>query len=400
MIQIKPEIQYQSSCPYCGSVLIPGKVLWQGIHICVVSNCHHCHAEIIEDLKVGHAMYMPYQVDLRKNALFGDDESKYWFGMPLLKSLQNPRTDLDIEFKIVKFRESKKAIILNCIDFLYGHALLKLLNAESHLKNNSDFGLVLLIPTFLYWMIPKGVAEVWTVNIPLSKAQYYYPILDEKIKMECERFDSIYISVAHSHPKDFNITNFTEIDKHDFNREDFRITFIWREDRLWCRNMFWVRFAHRINFIWPLFLWQNLTVLHLFSLLRLTFPKAIFTVAGLGMATRFPSWIDDQRVNCFDEDKERQVCKIYSESRLVIGVHGSNMLLPSAHAGMTIVLMPVDRWGNFAQDVLYQEHNNRLSSYRYRYLPLNISVKLLACIASLQINGYPYFKKQMMYEPP
>lgn len=400
MIQIKPEVQHQSNCPYCGVVLIPKKVLWQGIHICVVANCHHCHAEVIEDLKVGHALYVPYQVDLRKNVLFGDDKPKCWLGMPLLKSLQNPKTDSDIEFKVEKFQEYKNVIILNCIDFLYGHALLKLLNAERHLKNNSGFGLVLLIPTFLYWMIPKGVAEVWTVNIPLSKAQNYFPRLDHLIQKESERFFEIYVSRAHSQPKDFNITNFTGIDKHDFKREDFRITFIWREDRLWWSHNFSLRVARKLNYMKPLLYWQNYKICKLFSFLRNKIQNAKFTIAGLGTFTKFPKWIDDLRINQFNEDLEREACRIYAESRLVIGVHGSNMLLPSAHAGMTLDLMPYDRWSNFAQDVSYQECDNRLSSYRYRYLPLNINTGLLAFISSLQINGYSYFKKQMMCELP
>lgn len=400
MIQIKPEVQHQSNCPYCGVVLIPKKVLWQGIHICVVANCHHCHAEVIEDLKVGHALYVSYQVDLRKNVLFGDDKPKCWLGMPLLKSLQNPKTDSDIEFKVEIFQEYKNVIILNCIDFLYGHALLKLLNAERHLKNNSDFGLVLLIPTFLYWMIPKGVAEVWTVNIPLSKAQNYFPRLDHLIQKESERFFEIYVSRAHSHPKDFNITNFTGIDKHDFKREDFRITFIWREDRLWWSHNFSLRVARKLNYMKPLLYWQNYKICKLFSFLRNKIQNAKFTIAGLGTFTKFPKWIDDLRINQFNEDLEREACRIYAESRLVIGVHGSNMLLPSAHAGMTLDLMPYDRWSNFAQDVSYEECDNRLSSYRYRYLPLNINTGLLAFISSLQINGYSYFKKQMMCELP
>lgn len=66
MIQIKPEIQQKLNCPYCKAVLMPEKILWQGIHICVVASCNLCHTEIIEDLKVGHALYMPYQVDLKK----------------------------------------------------------------------------------------------------------------------------------------------------------------------------------------------------------------------------------------------------------------------------------------------------------------------------------------------
>lgn len=398
MIQIKPEIQHRSNCPYCGEVLTPKKVLWQGIHICVISNCPHCHAEIIEDLKVGHALYMPYQVDLRKNALFGDDKPKCWFGVPLLKSLQSPKTDSDIEFKAEKFREVKKVIILNCIDYLYGHCLLKLLNAESHIKNNPAFGLIIIVPIFLRWMVPQGVAEVWTVNIPLSKAQNYFPCLDQLIQEESERFIEIYVSRAHSHPKDFNITNFTGIDKHDFKRKDFRITFIWREDRPWCNHDFSLRVARKLNYMKPLLCWQNYKICKLFSFLRKKISEAKFTVAGLGTSTRFPKWIDDQRIGQFNENLERETCKIYAESRLVIGVHGSNMLLPSGHAGMTIDLMPHDRWGNFTQDILYQERDNRMSSFKYRYVPLNTDVKLINKIATIQICEYSYYKKQMLNE--
>ncbi len=397
MIQVKPEIHHHSNCPYCNVGLKAIDVIWQGIHVCVVSNCSACSAEFTEDLKVGQAIYTPYQVDLKKNILFGDDESKHWFGIPLLKSLQNPRSE-NVEFKVEKFREFKKVIILNCIDYLYGHCLLKLLNAESHIKNNPEFGLIIIVPIFLRWMVPQGVAEVWTVNIPLSKAQNYYPVLDNRIKLECERFDSVYVSSAHSHPKNFDITNFTGVNKHDFNRENFRITFIWREDRPWWNHNFSLRVVRKLNYMKPLIYWQNYKICRLFSLLREKIPKAKFTVAGLGTLTRFPKWIDDRRIGHFNENLERETCNIYAESRLIIGVHGSNMLLPSGHAGMTIDLMPHDRWGNFAQDVLYQESDNRLSSFKYRYLPLNTNVRLISKIAITQIHNYSCYRKQMLNE--
>ena len=143
---------------------------------------------------------------------------------------------------------------------------------------------------------------------------------------------------------------------------------------------------------------QNRNVRRLFLALRRAFPQAVFSVAGLGRGTRFPSWIDDRRVDRFSEDGERQTCKIYSESRLVIGVHGSNMLLPTAHGGMAIDLMPLDRWGNFAQDILYPMEDLRLSAYRFRCLPSSIDVKLLAHIAEQQLRYHSYFKRQMTNE--
>jgi len=246
-------------------------------------------------------------------------------------------------------------------------------------------------------MVPEGVAEIWTVNIPLFAASRYYPELDRRIRQECERFDSIYLSSALSHPRDFDISLFTGIAKHDFSKERFRITFVWREDRPWWRAPMGytipLRLLGRLGLMGPVLQWQNRKIRFLFSRLRRDFPDVRYTVAGLGTRTRFPAWIDDQRVERYTGQAERGMCQVYADSRLVIGVHGSNMLLPSAHAGMTLDLMPDGRWGNFAQDVLYQQgerfaNDQRITSWRYRYLPMNQSVRVLNIIASSMLAGF------------
>lgn len=396
MIQIKPHIAYEKCCPHCGHKLSAAHVLWQGIHVCAVSRCTNCGAAITGDLEVGQALYTPYQIDVEKGELFGDAGQRYWFGTPLLNSLQSPNHDPDISLAIEKFSKHAKVIILNCIDFLYGHSLLKLLNAEAHLNSNPDCGLVVIVPRYLRWLVPQGVAEVWVVDIPLAKARNYYPLLDQLIKAECERFDEIYLSRAYSHPAAFDITRFTGINRHDFASERFRVTFIWREDRPWFERRIWIRIGRRLSVVKSLLLaWQNFKVRKLFAALRDKFPTAQFTVAGLGVATRFPSWVDDRRVAAFDDETERQLCRVYGESRLVIGVHGSSMLLPSAHAGMTIDLMPDDRWPNMAQDLLYQEADSRMAAYRYRYLPIGITLRTLAAIAGKQMEYFETFKTQM-----
>lgn len=140
---------------------------------------------------------------------------------------------------------------------------------------------------------------------------------------------------------------------------------------------------------------QNRNIVNLFSQLKEKFPSVQYTVAGFGTTTSFPSWIDDQRVNTLSIDVEKRLCRIYSESRIVIGVHGSNMLLPSGHAGMTIDLMPKERWGNFAQDIIFQEENHRMSSFRYRFLPISTPIGVLVHSIATQIVGLEYFKKQM-----
>jgi hypothetical protein len=399
MISIKPFIDCSSNCPYCQNKLNPQSLIWSGMHVCVKSKCSVCSSETIGDLPISHAINYPYVIDIKNDRFFrnksvlGNKTTDNWLGKNLLKSLQNPNTQkIDIQKEI--FKDSKRIIVLNCIDHLYGHSLLKLLNVDSHLQNNPDFGVVVIVQKFLRWMVPEGVAEVWTVDIPLRLGQSYYPGVNEFISGEIDRFDEVYVSKAYSHPANFDITNYTKTPIHDFNAEEFRITFIWREDRLWV-NYFFFQVLKRLGLISICLLVQNWKVRRLLTAIKKKVPSAIFSVAGLGKKLSFPDWVEDLRVEKFDEISERATCKIYSQSRLIIGLHGSNMLLPSAHAGMTIDLMPDDRLGNICQDILYQKADPRLATFSYRFPPASMKIKQLATLATSMIDYYAVFSIHM-----
>jgi len=395
MIQIQPIIDASFVCPECNTSLLPDRLLWQGIHVCACSKCLNCGATIIDDFPVGHALFSRFSVNLQKEVLYGGALSRDWFGVPFLKSLIYPKYDVEISFKVEKFNCADNIVILNCIDYLYGHALLKLFNAEQYLTNRS-VGLVIILPTFLRWLAPIGTAEIWTIDLPLKNSRNYYPSIDRRIKKECERFRDVYLSKGHPHPKDVDITKYVKIPKHNFLNKEFRITFVWREDRPWMTGGDSLKILEKLNKIWLLTYWQNMKVRLLFKKLRKRIPDATYTVAGLGKASRFPGWIDDQRTDRFTNKIEQDLCQVYSESRMVIGVHGSNMLLPSALAGMTIDLMPVNRWGNFAQDIVFEKQDIRVSAFRYRFVPMNMKRKTIVAIIQKMINGYDYFKKQMI----
>ncbi len=366
----------------------PKNILWQGLHVCVESYaCNDCGAEIIEDLRVGHAVNYPYQIDLNKAQIFGEKTATKWLGLPLFNSLISPN-NRDIKISKEVFKASERVIIINCIDFLYGHCLLKLLNAQKYLEKFPEYGLIVIVPKLIRWMVPQGIAEVWTVDISLKDAYDYYPSFHQFVCIEAERFSEVYVSRAHSHPSQFDISKFTGVAKHNFDQEELQITFIWREDRIWS-SLLTQRILSKLKMSQIALMLQNWRVERLFKQIRSAIPSARFVVAGLGTKTQFPKWIEDYRVDSFNEKAEREVCEIYSASRLVIGIHGSNMLCPSGHAGMTIDLMPRDRWGNIAQDILYQEADPRLASFRYRYLPLGIKIADLAYIASSMLMKQP-----------
>jgi hypothetical protein len=381
MIEIKPNIQHQSNCPYDGATLKPVQVVWVGMEICVKTKCDSCQTEFIEALKVGHSVRRPYQVDLvKKNYFCQNDGVKKWLVKPLIKALQNPQPE-PVNISKEVFKKCKQVVVLNCIDSVYGHCLLKLLNAQRHLDYNPDYGLVVIVQQFKRAMVPDGVAEIWTVDIPLSKGQYYYPNFSQFVCEEFKRFDQIYVSKAHSHPSQFDITRFSRVSKHSFEEEELKITYIWREDRLWCRMLLF-RVLRKLKLLNLALLLQNWKVRMLFKKLLSKIPSAQFAVAGLGKTTKFPAWIEEHRVDNFEDNTDKELNQLYSQSRLVIGIHGSNLLKPSAHAGMTISLTPEGRWGNFATDILYQEADPRLAAFRYRYVPIETSITEIVRMAS------------------
>lgn len=397
-IQIQPNIQIDSTCPYCHQSLKSDGLLWYGMHTCLKTHCHDCDTNFLEGL-VDFAINFPYKIDLTKGICLGGKQGngRTWLSEPLLYSLQHPESK-KIEISREVFKSSSQVILLNCIDFLYGHCLLKLLNASRHLAQDSEYGLVVIVQPFLRWLVPDGVAEIWTVNIPLRQGSAYYPAFEQFVREQIQRFDRVLLSEAYLHPSQFDITQFTRIPRHDLNQPDYRITFIWREDRTWF-NLILTRLFRKLKLPLLTLRFQNWRIRQLFNLLRSEIPDAKFTVAGLGTATHFPGWIEDCRVARFDEITERETCKVYAESRLVIGVHGSNMLLPSAHAGMTIDLMPdgkEGRWGNFAEDILYQEPDSRLAAYRYRYISFETGIKELGSIAHSMLQNYSSFYSRMV----
>ncbi len=394
MIKIKPSIEVNLNCPICQKRLLAQKLLWQGIHICAETHCNNCEKDFISDLPVGHGVHASFHVAKDTYELFGD-RAREWFGVPFQKFLCEP-SPRPVELIIEKKREIlDDVVILNCIDYLYGHSLLKLLNASRHIKSKQN--LVVMVPAFLKWCVPEDVSEIWIVNISLKNSQKYYPDLEKKIKSEIERFNTVYVSKALAHPKDFDVLDYTKVSKvNKLLDEKRQVLFVWREDRLWNNGNIPYRVARRLKIKTPFFWLQRNKIVNLFRQIKKGYKDVEFVVAGLGKSGNFPEWISDQRVEKFDEANERELCKIYAQTDVAIGVHGSNMLLPSGHANMAIDIMPVGRWGNLAQDVLYQEDDCRMASYRYRYIPIEISVKTIAHITVSMMAGFKYYQQVML----
>jgi hypothetical protein len=133
--------------------------------------------------------------------------------------------------------------------------------------------------------------------------------------------------------------------------------------------------------------------------LRRDLPALDFAVAGLAGAEGLgdlPAWVRDMRRARLDEDAERVWCERYAASHLVVGVHGSNMLLPSAHAGGVVELIGPERWGNFTQDVLFRGVADcRETLFRYRFIDELTPPSTLARLLSMILKGRDDFRRLM-----
>lgn len=425
MIPLHPLPDSYHDCPYCQVALKARGWYVPGMRNLADLSCERCGREFYGDLTAGQALYTPLLLEKETGQVF-DPYDVHWFAEWLRKSYST-RTDSPLPFTAQECKPlGKQAVLLNCLDTLYGHSLLKLLNAQYYLDQRPDLDLIIMIPRFLEWMVPEGAAEVWIVDLPLRHGTEWNDWLARKIHQRIERRDTCHLGIAfsHPHPDDYSIERFTGVRPFPIDEWESRlekqatVTFIWREDRLWDESAATTKsdlFAsarlnalkQRVTNNAASLREQRRRVLSLANALREKWPTLDFAVVGLGVSSKFPAWMSDLRVEKVDAATERAWCERYASSHVVIGIHGSNMLLPSAHAGAVIELMPSERWGNFLQDILYPSYDCRETLFRCRIVPASVTPWALAQLLdsmlrhhdNLQLTmGSEFCRHQASYE--
>ncbi len=406
MIQIKPNIDYRTMCPKCNSVNVKlGHIIFQGPHICAEFQCMECKNTYLQNLPVGQGILKTLTVRKSDSKFFGQYKDIAWFADPIINVYLNPKLD-NVKLDVIKNNNSevKKVIILNTLDNCYGHSLLHFLNLQNIINKKKDFRVIVIIQPFLKWLLPKeGIDEVWVAHVSFDMMRHYYKDLNDKIQTEFQRFDEVYFSSAHLCPTNIDIEKFTKIKPYNFDQKSKkpRITFVWREDvnRFWIKS-YWIYGVLRKMKIAKILLplhYLRVLIFLLFLHNKIKGKGYQISLAGLGNFGWFPAFVDDKRITSFDKQTEIDTCTIYAQSELVIGVHGSSMILPSAHAGMTINIMPLKRWGNFIEDILYSENEDRLASFQKRVIPMNTTIFETCDITTNMLFGRSYFIKKFLY---
>ncbi|HEY0172100.1 MAG TPA: hypothetical protein VGB98_13840 [Pyrinomonadaceae bacterium] len=408
---LHPAADADRECPYCRA-----RLSVKGWHVPGMRNladmlCENCGREFYGDLAAGQALYTPMLLEKATGAVH-DPHGVGWFAGWLRESYAR-RADEPVAFDVREHRPvTRPVVLLNCLDTLYGHSLLKLLNAQYYLDRRDDVDLVIMIPSMLDWMVPDGAAQVWSVGLPLRRGTEWNEWLAREIRRRVETFGRAGLGHALSHPRpdEFDIERFTRVKPFPLGEWDARlgrptVTFIWRDDRPWraptnespptrreqLRRLIAPQSRSRVG--------QAGLVSELAGALRRDQPALDFAVVGLkedGAGGGLPVWVADLRRPSLDDAAERAWCGRYAASHLVVGVHGSNMLLPSAHAGGVIELIGPGRWGNFTQDILFRDARDcRETLFRYRFVDEFTPPSALARLANMVLRGRGEFRRLM-----
>lgn len=404
LVPVKPLLFTGSGCPYCGSSDVEGLgTVWPGIHVMGEYRCRSCHAVFLRDLPVGFAVDFPMAIGRSDGRLFNPQNGDPWIHQPLLEGFNAPSAaPVPIE-RIVR-RTSDRIIILNTLDFLYGHVLLKLFNASHYLKAHPELGLVIILPRMYAWLIPEGVAEVWLVDQKLSSAHGWHTQIDAFVQEQLPRYREVYLGKGYAHPEvsSIDISTYSRITPFplaEFTERAPHFTFVARTDRLWFNgpvDKFLCRAFRKLGLGKSIGAWfvrkQTTLINRSMRCIKRSIPNASFTIVGLGRKQGADALAEDLRTTHMNADMETSWCRAYAKSHAVIGVHGSNMLLPTAHAAGLIEILPDERFRNIVQDV-YVRWPDRMQLFLYRFVDEYATPQTIARHAISLIHDFPTFHR-------
>ena len=401
MIRLHPTPDAVFDCPICKVRLQPRGWLMPGMRVLADLTCLQCGRRFYGDMPTGQGLLQPALTDQADGTVYSDFQT--WFADELRDGYAH-RVAEPLEISVEALRPLRNPAVLNCLDSFYGHCLEKLLNLQHYIDEGVD--VLVIVPTFLRWLVPDGAAEIWSVNIPLRQGNQWNDAFAAQIAARLAELDGCALAVAfpEPHPGDYQIERFTRVTPFPLDQWTARppaVTLIWREDRLWADipRQRWrrgvLKVGRRLGVIPSALAEQTIRLCHLIEALT----DVDLAVVGLGSPGGLPPHVNDLRTKNISETIERQWCERYAASHVVVGIHGSNMLLPSALAGAVVELLPPDRFGNLGQDIIYNgEPTGRDLLYRCRFLPLSASpsevAEMIKSVIRFTAYGMLHFQRE------
>lgn len=280
------------------------------------------------DLPLGNHVYHPQlwnrqtgEVVSNTNFLWTDIREEF-------KQVYDQAEDWNIIIK----KPVKRAFILNCLDFVYGHCLSRLLNYTiDHTLRFSGLDCILMIPAQLAHLAPVECAEVWIYKGPLKHLRFRNLWLENNFAELYARMDALYLSPCPLHDSEHIDPKLHGLKPATIDSPS--IVFSYRENRCWGGNIYNQRgrlekLGKLLSTLWP--------------------REQLFLV---GVANKSVGWKWDHwnslLVNKPTIDDEQALIAKLSDAVVTIGCQGSNMLLPCLLSWSTVRLLHLDRLSHF-----------------------------------------------------
>ncbi|MDV3310120.1 MAG: hypothetical protein LOY03_15030 [Cyclobacteriaceae bacterium] len=406
LIPLKPYGGSDVVCAVCGhEQLSQGELFFQGIHTVARHTCSQCGQPFYTTIPVAHDLLFPATFGEQGTHLSCDPTVVGWMIGPLLESLFKG-TSITVPITKKGTASAQEIIILNCLESIFGHAFAKLWNAVVLTKKYPGLHLIVFVPRTLAWLVPDDVPEVWIFDAPLKDLKRGIANLDAEVKQLMESASNVWLSRAYTHLPletiDLRKLHRTEpFDLSRFTSQKPTITFIIRNDRPWQSTRleyFLFLVATKFKLSKAFFAWrQNRLIGRTARKILLELPAAEFFAAGLGTAGRLPRTIRDRRKGTPTVADEMMWCQLYARSHIVIGVHGSGMLLPTSLAAGFIAIMPRHKIQHFAEDIAMVKPS-RFMVFLGRHVDQYASPTLVSRHAIRMIRDFPYVYKNATQE--
>lgn len=409
------EPNFRFRCPGCDDVLRYDDVVFPGTPILLEAHCPGCGRRFLADWPAGHALLHQTLIDLDTQTVHHDGSR--WYPKMLMGILESRETPRRPRLSVRGVEpSSRRAVLVNCVDPVFGHCLLKLLSSLPLLKD-TETDVIVVVQKQFGWLVPAEAHTVVEVDDsigePLADARGWIDGLDTTIKELLGRYEHVRIAPIPSQPRldldDLARTapGFKPEPFWQHNGDAPQVTFVLREDplRLWAgrgvlpggRSLLPLALRERLARHT-----QNRRYARVVRQVGAAVPEVQFVAVGLGRHGRLPAAVRDLRVASTTPRDHLVWCSEFVRSRLVIGVHGSNMMLPSALAGAVIDLLPHNKLPNIAQDLIIagpDETQPKLTLFRYRILPAETSATTVSETAVSILSDTDYFYLNMSLNP-
>ena len=343
-------VDFTECCPACGEKLTLKDFKFFGWRFLFDSDCKGCSSKFLIDMPIFSGI--PYPAFYDQDVRLVVNQVPKWWSAPLC-DIQNRIKSARVVKNISHTRRRDKAIIFNTLDFVFGHSFMRLEILTGYLDNEryDDFDFIVLLPTQLRYLLDRyeQVISIIEIDLPFRDYTYFYTDIDVTVKSIFNEYRDVFCEHLRYPQQEYIDLTRLNLPISKFVASVNKVVISYRTDRT-------IGITRRSQF-------------KFYKKLINRLKKAGVEVSVIGDKDDFLfSGVKDLRESSIN----KQVDNTWSNEcsgAIVVGVHGSNMLIPSLCSSYCIEIVSSDKLFNFGQaSSFYNEMNQQETIQKYRYI--------------------------------